>query len=109
MAPPTEHDLSLDTTQQLDSSFAAAGTFRAPLSPHTIDLPNLHPMKTRSQHGITRPNPKYLDFHAACIIPTLPTEPRIVKSALHNPGWTTAMNEELAALFANNTWDLVSP
>ena len=122
MAPPAEHDSSssdttqptyvsssLDTTQQLDSSSTAPGTFRAPLSPPTVDLPNLHPMKTRSQHGITRPNPKYLDFHAARITPTLPTEPRTVKSALRHPGWTIAMNEELAALSANNTWDLIPP
>jgi hypothetical protein len=66
-------------------------------------------MKTRSQHGITRPNPKYLNFHAARIIIALPTEPRTVESTLHHPGWTTAMNEELATLSANNTWDLVPP
>lgn len=28
---------------------------------------------------------------------------------MRHPGWTTAMNEELAALSANNTWDLIPP
>lgn len=57
-----------------------------------IGLSNLHPMKTRSKHGITQPNPKYLDFHASRISPTLPIEPRTIKSALRHPGWTAAMN-----------------
>jgi hypothetical protein len=40
---------------------------------------------------------------------TLLSMPSSVCTALVNPNWLYAMEEEIAALIANNTWDLVPP
>jgi hypothetical protein len=40
---------------------------------------------------------------------TLLSMPSSVCTALINPNWLYAMEEEIAALIANNTWDLVPP
>jgi len=39
--------------------------------------------------------------------PSIPTEPRSLKSALRHPDWVAAMKEELQALHVNHTWTLV--
>ena len=39
--------------------------------------------------------------------PSIPTEPRSLKSALRHPDWVAAMKEELQALHDNHTWTLV--
>ena len=36
-----------------------------------------------------------------------PTKPKYLKSALKNPIWVTAMQEEITALHDNNTWNVV--
>ncbi|KAL5715327.1 hypothetical protein ACHQM5_017160 [Ranunculus cassubicifolius] len=64
--------------------------------------PTQHYMTTRLQDGVVKPNPKYL--YTANVIPT---EPKSVKAALKHPGWYKAMQEELAALHENETWELV--
>lgn len=66
-----------------------------------------HLMVTRSQAGITKPNPKYCSSDYAYLVNTIPTEPKTVKSALKHPGWLAAMNKEIDALHQNGTWDLV--
>lgn len=68
------------------------------------DLPvvTTHSMVNRAQHGITKPNQRYLL--------NISTEPAVlvgVKSALENPIWKNAMIEEFDALQLNQTWRLV--
>lgn len=64
-------------------------------------------MVTQSQHGISKPNPKYAALHMK-IDTNIPQEPKSVQKALKHPGWTKAMHEELDALEGKHTWDLVS-
>ena len=47
---------------------------------------NNHTMITRSKTGITRPNPKYLDFHVARVPHEFPPEPQSIKAAKRHPG-----------------------
>lgn len=85
-----------DTTSNLESS-------TSPLEPQPTFV--YHPMTTRSQKGIVKPNPKYaltVDSYQ-----TIPHEPKTTKSALSYPGWKLAMLEELAALHQAKTWKLV--
>ena len=105
MVPSTSFiDMTQSAVEDSSSSeVSPSATDFVPLPPLATDLNNLHSMQTRSKHGITKPNPKYLDFHAARISLTLPTEPRSVKSALHHLGWKAAKHDELEALFANHT------
>ncbi|KAG5247123.1 Retrovirus-related polyprotein from transposon [Salix suchowensis] len=71
------------------------------------NVPNLpvHPMCTRSRNGIVKPNAKYA--LTTIISENIPREPHNIKSALAHNGWKTAMEEELAALHQNQTWELV--
>lgn len=39
--------------------------------------------------------------------PSIPAEPRSLKSALKHPGWVATMKKELQALHDNQTWTLV--
>lgn len=64
---------------------------------------NSHKMVTRSKDGISKPNPKYALKNEVADI----TEPTSVKTTLAHPGWLKAMQEELSALEANKTWELV--
>ena len=61
---------------------------------------NSHPMKT---YGKTKAG--LLHYSTP---PSIPTEPRSLKSALRHPNWVAAMKEELQALHNNHTWTLVS-
>jgi hypothetical protein len=57
-------------------------------------------MITRSKNGIVKPR----------VSPTLlltNLEPKTVKAALSHPDWLAAMQAEIQALHANNTWKLV--
>ena len=71
--------------------------------PPTTLLPpsttNVHPMITRRKAR----------EHHYCVAfkPTDSTEPRSIKFALQSPHWLHAMQDELAALQQNHTWDLV--
>ncbi|GKV46780.1 hypothetical protein SLEP1_g53748 [Rubroshorea leprosula] len=66
-----------------------------------------HPMITRSQWGICKPNPKYVALQVHSKASLIPMEPKSIKLALQHPGWTKAMHEELSTLKENHTWDLV--
>ena len=57
-------------------------------------------MTTRSKNGIVKPRlqPTLLLTHAV---------PKTVKTALKDPKWKDAMDEEMVALLKNNTWELV--
>ncbi|KAJ4976538.1 hypothetical protein NE237_001644 [Protea cynaroides] len=61
-----------------------------------------HLMVTRSKVGTAKPNPKYV-----LTASTIPAEPKSVKEALADPGWKSAMDLEMQALYKNNTWTLV--
>jgi hypothetical protein len=100
---PAIEDSSSSEVSPSTTNHTVPNTSLTPLSPPTTNLNNLHAMQTRSKHGITKPNPKYLDFHAARISPILLIKPRTVKSALRHPGWKAAMHDELEALFTNHT------
>jgi len=64
-----------------------------------------HPMITRAKSGITKPNPKYALFSVKSSYP----EPKSVKEALKDEGWTNAMGEEMGTMHETDTWDLVPP
>lgn len=64
-----------------------------------------HPMRTRLQSGIRKPNPRY----ALLASTTIPSLPKTVAEALTHPGWRQAMLEELQSIFQNHTWSLVPP
>ena len=57
-------------------------------------------MITRSQTGSLKPKL----YHT---VPLLPQEPATYKQAATSPQWVQAMTEEINALHANHTWDLV--
>lgn len=62
-------------------------------------------MSTRAKAGTFRLNPKYdLNLSSTTPISPLPTS---VRSAMRDPCWLTAMQEEYRALMANRTWTLV--
>lgn len=70
-----------------------------------------HQMRTRAQSGIFKPKyPADLAFtnqfplYCALLAESVP---RGIKSALKHSHWVAAMNEEMAALRSNGTWDLV--
>jgi histone deacetylase 1/2 len=67
------------------------------LGPTVISDHNNHPMVTRGKTGNLKPKV----FLAAL-------EPKNVRSALTDPKWRQAMQDEYMALMDNNTWSLVS-
>ena len=116
--PPSTSN-SLTTSSEPHDPLTLGDTMTAPIVPSTSEpmsapaisesqsspAPVHHPMTTRSQHGIVKPNPKYaltIDMSS-----TIPREPKTIKTTLSYPGWKTAMFEELAALHQNETWRLV--
>lgn len=68
-----------------------------------------HHITTRAKSGIFKPL-YFADIAATPLHTALITtiEPKGFKSASKHPHWMMAMDEELAALRANHTWDLVS-
>jgi hypothetical protein len=62
-------------------------------------------MVTRAQRGTFKPNPKYA--HLATTPPSVSPIPKTVRTALHDPSWLTAMQDEYRALMSNRTWELV--
>ena len=69
-----------------------------------------------SSHNSLRPvrlrtTPYYLKDYATVATkgphPHFPSEPKTLREALKDPCWIAAMEEELAALNTNDTWDLV--
>jgi hypothetical protein len=59
---------------------------------------------TRSQHGIFKPNQKYINLHTEIKKSPLPHNPVL---ELKDPNWKMAMDDEYNALIQNKTWDLV--
>ena len=64
------------------------------LAPHDVSSSNQHPMVTRSQSGVYKPNPKYF---LVATVTDIPSEPKSVKSALKHPGWHAAMIDEIGS------------
>lgn len=67
-----------------------------------------HPMVTRAKAGIFKPHYP-VDLASTALLSALASssEPRGFKSATKHPHWLSAMQEEMDALRANQTWDLV--
>jgi hypothetical protein len=73
------------------------------LPPGAVPVPpivNDHVMRTRAKSGFKQPSK---NLHAATLSPV----PTSVRSALTDPNWRGAMEEEFQALISNNTWTLV--
>jgi hypothetical protein len=66
---------------------------------------NSHPMTTRAKRGFRLPTDRLTLL--ATSVPTLSSVPSSICTALVDPNWHHAMEEEFAALIANNTWDLI--
>ncbi|CAL2258851.1 unnamed protein product [Prunus armeniaca] len=64
---------------------------------------NLHLMTTRSKNGIS----KRKAFSASTSVDLSTIEPSSFKVASQSPEWQSAMREEIEALHAQGTWDLV--
>lgn len=62
-----------------------------------------HPMITISKLGIVKPNFRY----GLIVVPSVPREPKTIRSALLHSSWKGAMLEELTALCQNKTWVLI--
>ena len=65
-------------------------------------------MVTRAQAGIFKPNPRYA--HVSSTTPSsadVSPLPRSVRTAVKDPNWLSAMQEEFATLVRNRTWELV--
>ena len=107
-SPASSHPLSIDIIpheplplQEIDSihdttssSHSSGLQSNSSLSFDQAQQPR-HPMVTRAQHGIHKPNPRYaLIFQCGDI----PDEPRNIKITLQHDGWKNAMLEELDAL-----------
>lgn len=67
---------------------------------------NIHPMQTRSKHGIYKPK-KPFNPHVTLHPLLNAMQPYSYKQALSHPMWKIAMLEEFTALEKNKTWTLV--
>ncbi|XP_039794290.1 proline-rich protein 36-like [Panicum virgatum] len=79
-----------------------AATVPARLPPGAVPIApvvNQHGMATRGKSGFRQP--------AAYTATVLSPVPKTYRSALADPNWRAAMEEEYGALLSNNTWDLV--
>jgi hypothetical protein len=72
------------------------------------DPGHIHPMVTRRAAGVLRPvNRLILAADTNTTPPDASPVPSSVRTALADPHWRRAMEEEYATLMANHTWDLV--
>jgi hypothetical protein len=72
------------------------------------DLGHVHPMVTRRAAGVLRPVDRLILAAATSSTPPDASPvPSSVRTALADPHWRRAMEEEYAALMDNHTWDLV--
>jgi hypothetical protein len=72
------------------------------------DPGHVHPMVTRRAAGVLRPVDRLILAAATSNTPPdASLVPSSVRTALADPHWCRAMEEEYAALLANHTWDLV--
>ncbi|KAL8146584.1 hypothetical protein AgCh_004348 [Apium graveolens] len=74
-------------------------------TPSVLHQPS-HNMTTRLQNGIRKPITK-LNLNVQVASPEI--EPKSITQALKSPIWRKAMDDEIAALVRNKTWDLVQP
>lgn len=93
-----------------ESSTDASSTFLSSQSDDDNNVeqqiqPPVHSMTTRARAGIRKPNPRY----ALMTVKTSYTEPRSLKAALNDPGWTAAMTEEVDNIVETETFELVPP
>jgi hypothetical protein len=68
-------------------------------------LVNPHPMTMRVKQGFRLPADRLTLL--ATTASTLSSVPSSIRVALIDSNWRRAIEEEFAALIANNTWDLV--
>lgn len=96
---PTETEETEEPVQEesVSEQQAAEAESSAPMVDQT------HPMTTRLQRGIRKPNPQY-DLVASKDIPTIS---RTTAVALKHEGWTSSMTEEMDAQRHNGTMSLV--
>ncbi|OIW19116.1 hypothetical protein TanjilG_08916 [Lupinus angustifolius] len=97
---PSQHELECEP-----STTAIGNELDSYTTPQPSEATIPHPMVTRSQRGIAKPNPKYALMSTSSF--NIPRNPHNIRSALGHPGWKSAMDEELDALYKNQTWDLV--
>jgi hypothetical protein len=72
------------------------------------DPVHVHPMVTRRIAGVLRPVDRLILVADTTTTPSdASTVPSTVRTALADPHWRRAMEEEYVALLANHTWDLV--
>lgn len=65
-------------------------------------------MITRAKHGIHKPKVYPSEFKLYVVNQqSSHVEPKSVQEALKSKDWVSAMEEEISALYKNNTWDLV--
>lgn len=102
---PTPNQPNIDTSDSSssDESFEEPRPETEPsISPEPAVIRN-HPMTTRLQSGIRKPNPRYA-LLASKVIPTIP---RTTASALKHEGWRRSMTDEMDAQQQNGTMSLV--
>ncbi|GKV21611.1 hypothetical protein SLEP1_g31573 [Rubroshorea leprosula] len=75
--------------EELDPTESSQEPIGVPPPSHNATSASTHPMMTRTRIDIR--------------------EPKTIKKALQLPQWLRAMQEELVALYKNNTWTLVPP
>lgn len=83
----------------------------------SVAAQNVSYFPTTCPPRIRRPPPHFKDYICPTIsssthqdmalLSTLDQEPKSLKNALKSPHWFSAMQEELTALYSNNTWRLV--
>ena len=92
------------------SSASSAGTLEVSDHEEVHEIviqppPPQYSMTTRGKSGIVKPNPKYALF----TVKTNYTEPKNIKEALKDSGWTGACKLEIDNMKETHTWDLVPP
>uniref|UniRef100_A0ACD5V1F3 Uncharacterized protein n=1 Tax=Avena sativa TaxID=4498 RepID=A0ACD5V1F3_AVESA len=112
--PPVPEPPLPDLPSSPAPSHTSPGSTRLPAPPQAPPPPSpppvatppatKHHMITRSKNGIFQPNPKYAHLTTTSSISPIP---KTVRTALHDPVWLTAMQEEFGALTKNRTWTLV--
>lgn len=76
-------------------------------------IANEHLMRTKLQNNIKCPKMQndYTITYPVCALTVVSTttknEPKLVSTAVKNPSWCQAMNDEFIALMSNKTWKLV--
>jgi hypothetical protein len=89
-----------------DSTSADA---RFSLPSNSAPPPVASPPRTRASREIVKPR-EYKDGTVRWLLScTTSAEPKNLSSALTDPNWMGAMDEEFGALMQNNTWKLVPP